>query len=172
MSLRRRPIPSTLAATAAAALLFSGCSSSSGAAAPSVGTSTLSTSSVQAAGSSAPTTTGDVSTSESTAGSQVDADPVACASLAQKWGAVTIAILPILQGTTGPTPFDADKLSAALSAKTMGVLPVELDPDFAALTTAAGKLKGKDLTAAAAAFDGPELTKATGDIDKYLSDHC
>lgn len=95
-----------------------------------------------------------------------------CASVAQKWGAVTNAIIPILQGTTGPTPFDADKLSTALAAKTMGVIPAELDPDFAALTTAAQQLKGKDMTAASAAFNGPELTKATGDIDKYLSDHC
>lgn len=112
------------------------------------------------------------SSTESVAGSKQQADPVACASTAQLYGAVINATLPVLQGKTGPTPFDAEKLSTALSTTTMGTVPAELDPSFAALKTAAEQLKGKDLTAAAALFDAPALTKATGNIEKYLSDHC
>ena len=110
--------------------------------------------------------------SSSAGGKQEPADPATCASVAQVYGAIINATLPILQGKTGPEPFDAQALSDALKIKTMGTLPPELAPDFAAYQSAAEQLRGKDLSAAAALLNGPELTKASGDIDKYTSDRC
>jgi hypothetical protein len=78
----------------------------------------------------------------------------------------------VLQGQTGSTPFDADQLVTAVDADTMGTIPAQLNPDFSAFKTAAVQLRGKDLTAAAALLNGPDITKATSDIEKFLSDHC
>lgn len=202
MSPRRRPTPSLFAVAAAAALLLAGCSTgTSGTAtsspAPVAGTSataaaasptaapvsstgagSIATDSSTAAGqtmTSAPASTSEstpVSTSGSAGGHLAPAEPAQCASATQVYGAIVNATLPILQGKTGPEPFDADQLTKALNVSTVGTLPAELAPDFAAFKTAADKLKGKDLTAAADLLNGPEITKASTDIDKFLSDHC
>ena len=108
----------------------------------------------------------------SAGGDKVPAEPAECASIAQKYGAVINAILPVLQGKTGSTPFDADQLAQALKASTMGTIPAELNSDFTAFASAAAQLRGKDLTAAAGVLNGPDITAATDHIDKFLSDHC
>lgn len=95
-----------------------------------------------------------------------------CASVASTYGGVVNAILPVLQEKTGPTPFDAEALSQATKVDTMANVPAELTPDFAAYTAAAEQLRGKDLTAAAAVLNGPEVTKAGDHINQFLSDHC
>jgi hypothetical protein len=185
MSPRPRPIPAVLAVAAAAALFLGGCSSSGGGAAAPAGATPASSSSAPAATSAADSAAIDPgssatdassaatdASSSSASGSKVFAEPTECASIAQKYGSVSAAILPVLQGKTGPTPFDADALVQAVTADTMGTIPAQLDPDFAAFKTAAEQLRGKDLTAAAAVFDGPELSKATTNIEKFLSDHC
>lgn len=181
MSPRRRLVPSVLAAAAAACLLLGGCSSTgSRAAAPStpapVPTSSARPTTSEAAttisGAATSTTATDATTSESMSGEKVYASPAECLSVAQIYGAVTSAILPVLQGRTGPTPFDAEQLSQALSMTTAGTVPAELNPDFAAFQNAAEQLRGKDLTAAAQVLNGPDVTTASNHVDKFLSDHC
>lgn len=197
MTPRRRTTPAVLAAGAAAVLLVAGCSSSSGSAAPSVTSSppttaasaatpapapvaSVPTAAVSAATSAAAvpavSPTAGTGSSETTGGSssadRTPPDPVECASVAQAYGAIINATMPVLQGRTGPEPFDADALAKALDIDTMGDLPAELAPDFAAFKSAVGQLRGKDLTAAAALLNGPEMTKASNDIDKYVSDRC
>ncbi len=174
MHIRRRLTPCLLAATTAA-LLLGGCSSGSGAtAAPAATTATATStpSSDNAAESAAGDDTSAATATESTEGSKVFAEPAECASIAQTYGAVVSAMLPVLQGKTGSTPFDAEGLGRAVKGNTMGTIPKDLTPDFATFTAAAEQLRGKDLTAAAAVLNGPEVTEASNHINKFLSDHC
>lgn len=158
MSPRPRLVP--LALAAAAAVLLGGCSGGSTA----------------TAGATAPAaaTTAQLATSSAAdaAGSKVFAEPTECGSIAQKYGSVSSAMMPVLQGRSGPTPFDAEALVAAVDAETMGTIPAAVAPDFAAFKAAGQQLRDKDLTAAAALLDGPQMSKAAADIEKFLSDHC
>ena len=182
MSPRRRLVPALLAGAATAAVLLAGCSSSGGTTASAATGSA--TSSAPAAATSSAGGAADPAAAKSSAGgatdpvtgtspgSKVFAEPTECGSIAQKYGSISSAMLPVLQGKTGPTPFDADQMVQAVSADIMGTIPAELTPDFAAFGTAAEQLRGKDLTAAAALLNGPQVSKATANIEKFLSDHC
>lgn len=186
MSPRSRHLPAVLAA--AVVVFLGGCSSggsgTTASAATAAATSSAAVATTSAAGAntsaSAETSasaddtssTADASSTAGTPGSKVFAEPTECASIAQKYGSISSAMLPVLQGQTGSTPFDADQLMTAVDADTMGTIPAQLNPDFAAFKTAAGQLRGKDLTAAATVLNGPDITKATSDIEKFLSDHC
>ena len=182
---RRRSVPLVLAVTAAAAVVLGGCSGSSGAVHSGTATGAPATSRAaidvadSGAGSAAggapapaPDPASTQAQAQATLRSKVFAEPAACASVAQAYGAVLSAMLPVLQGGTGSTAFDADKLDQALAAPTMGTIPAELAPDFAAIAAAAERVHGEDLTAAAAVLNGPEVTAATDHIDTFLSDHC
>lgn len=168
MSPRRRPVPAALAATV---VFLAGCSSSSTGTAAPAATTPAPTGSVEVAASPAPTAS-TVSRVTSTSGSKVFAEPTECGSIAQKYGSISSAMMPVLQGKTAPTPFDADTLVQAVDAGTMGTIPAEVAPDFAAFKSAAEQLRGKDLTAAATVFNGPEMSTAAAHIEKFLSDHC
>lgn len=186
---RRRPVPaacrsvSITAAALVAALLLAGCSSSTSATATSSSPAAITSATTRSAETfdaapsvaapSVPGSAGDATiTSTSSAGDKTPAEPAECASIAQKYGAIISATLPILQGKTGPAPFDADGLAKAVDASTMGTIPAELEPDFATFKNAAQQLVGKDLSAAAEVINGAEITKATSNIDQFLSDHC
>jgi hypothetical protein len=190
---RQRLVPFALAAAAAVAVLLGGCSSGSDGTAAAVSPGTSSTAQVATSSAADTRSTGSVagtadttgstadtsgsvagtfSNAARTSGSKVFAEPAECASIAQKYGSVSSAMMPVLQGRTGPTPFDAEALVAAVDAGTMGTIPAEVAPDFAAFKTAGEQLRGKDLTAAATVLDGPDMSKAALHIEKFLSDHC
>lgn len=190
MSPRQRLVPFALAVAAGTVVLLGGCSSGSSGAAAAGATSPNTASSTQSATSPTADVTGSVTdatdTSADTSGSAADtsggaadtsgskvfAEPTECGSIAQKYGSVSSAMMEVLQGKTGPTPFDAEALIQAVDAETMGAIPVEVAPDFAAFKAAGEQLRGKDLSAAAALLNGPEISKAAGHLDQFLSDHC